>query len=939
MAYSGHHFDEASLPTPIIQHDATSTYASLPNRASASPDGFAHAAVDSDARATEASLSSLPGSFPVTDEMSTTITSRPSVVLRGDPMANPSLSTESGSAPPGMIAPPEPEDEANLTDTSRKLLELEIPHQPARTVHLPPENVQLDRLRERAEERRRNSSVDVEKPSRLSHVHTQPDGASSPSSTIGAYSAATPMPTQDSPDTSPDSEPVRVEIPQDLRPTVEEQRAKFQHDHQLAAQKEIARQQALGEVNTPDDQLKWEEREAAAREAEERAAREDVVMAGQHGESAEVNGDSKMTGRVVSSGLAANTNHLEAQAVKAHSPQGQDKASAVQSDDEDNITITSRFSTSRPKGTALSGSGSSVKPHNADSLATQSQSRDQAALRSSLTLRPEATAQPAARRRASSTEPISPKTSRRTLQPARPMLPQTPNHVRASFQQHSSPAKSFVALSELVSLKGAAEDPDRDYLEPLFRIQAHESPNISTTILPELVKSARKTLSTEDYFTTTHERMDFRMLRRIYQLQNANKWPLRQMEKCREPPQPVTHYDHVMAEMKWMSKDFHAERKMKKSVAAWLAQRCAEWVAAGAAERRDLQIKIKPRSAEAPPDEPLPELDLNGDSAPEDEGMPGTPRLGASPPLSLVVDPELFQHVHELQAAGSLGKALKEVPRWQPLLSVGHVAQPMAQVSKFVTGKVLPTQQHPSRKRSRYDYEQEDEPEEHQSGNKRRRSENDLPPEDLQIALFHPDNKHIRDRLHANNAFRPPSQHPMPGSSFYDNRSGSQWTWDDDAKLRKLTKEYSFNWALIADGLALSSRYTGGMERRSDWECFERWVELETMPVEMRKTVYFKTWGHRLAQSEKVAERRHEAQVAAAREAHQQSGASGQQLSIPARRKTVPSRVEKRKNTRHLWTVDAMRKLARKREAAAYKQAEGRSLSLHNMPGFIANSF
>ncbi|KAK6433587.1 RNA polymerase II transcription elongation factor SpEAF [Oleoguttula sp. CCFEE 5521] len=527
------------------------------------------------------------------------------------------------------------------------------------------------------------------------------------------------------------------------------------------------------------------------------------------------------------------------------------------------------------------------------------------------------------RRRQSSIEPVSPKSTRRDGRVVRMQEYVTPPRTRRS-EYDLSPHASITVLGELASLKGAAEDPERDYLEPLFRIQAHESGNINTQPLPDLIKSATKTLSTDDYFTATHERMDFRMLRRIYQLQNANKWPLRQMEKCKEPPAPVTRQDHLMAEMRWMGKDFRAERKMKKSVCAWLARRCADYVAADTHERMAMRVKVKGRrtSDADVEDDAVPDLEASGESAPEDDSMPRTPVLGVTLPTRLVVAPELADHVQQLQKSGTLRKALEDVPVWQPDTLPKHSKSRMTQVSKFVSGKILPKQQQPSRKRSRYDYEDEAETEDAQPTYKRRRDEQNMQPDDSEIALFHPDNKHIRDRLHANNVFRPPSEFQMPSTPFYEFRNGSQWVWEDDQKLRKLAKDYSFNWSLISAEMALPSRFKSGMERRTPWECFERWVELETLPAEMRKTVYFKTWFQRLEQSQQAVERRYNAQVAAIQQAQQQSGVTAAQQHMPMRRRTLPSRVEKRKSTRHLWTVDAMRKLAKKREMAEYKKAE-----------------
>ena len=169
-------------------------------------------------------------------------------------------------------------------------------------------------------------------------------------------------------------------------------------------------------------------------------------------------------------------------------------------------------------------------------------------------------------------------------------------------------------------------------------------------------------------------------------------------------------------------------------------------------------------------------------------------------------------------------------------------------MSKFCDSKVLAKMPPPPNKRSRYEYQDEDdvldEPE--QKRPKARDEDSGLSPEQIGVALFNPEFKSIKERLHANTAFRPPSEFAMPSTHFYEFRSASQWTGEDDSNLRQLAKEYSFNWSLIADKLSLPSKLHGAAERRTPWECFERWVELETLPNEMKKTVYFRTWGQRM---------------------------------------------------------------------------------------------
>jgi chromatin modification-related protein VID21 len=783
----------------------------------------------------------------------------------------PSQHAVSATGPMSKVAPPQPEDEAKLTVATEELLNLEgSPSKPAKTVHLPPKDVQEERLREQEADKRHKSNADSGR--RLSHLQTQPDLASSPSSTVGAYSAATPMLPQDSPDTSPGSESARVEVPMDLRPSPEEQRAKEQHDRVLEAQKEIARRQALGDVNTPDDQLRWEEREAAARNAEERAANVDANGPEPDAKDlaepteAETFVKEKQADRVMSQNAAMD--RLASSDVAMGNSQAESRDA-----DGDSITVTPRN-----VGPKVTGSKDSSRPTSSLKVEKQGTPSQPVSTSKAYNLASTSPRLPvddqAARRRRSSIEPMSPKGTRHGSHPQVAGLstsPQTPRHLSKHVHSQHTPSASFAALANLTKLKGAAEDPERDYLEPLFRIQAHDSPSIKTNPLPELLRSSTKTVSTEDQFTSIEERMDYRILRRIYQLQNANKWSFRQMEKSREPPQPVTHQDHIMAEMKWMCRDFKAERKMKKSVCAWLAQRCADWVAASAEERKDMQVKVKSSPIKPNPEhvDGLPDLESAGESANEDDGMPSTPRSSGYVKSRLVVDPELLGLVEGLQKAGSLKKALHEVPEWKPPTEVER-ATPITKVSKFIQGKVLPKQQHPSRKRSRYDYEDEGESED-QSSNKRSRDERAIPPEDQEIALFHPENKAIRDRLHANNAFRPPSEFQMPSTPFYEFRNGSQWIWEDDQKLRKLAKDYSFNWSLIADEMNLPSAFKSGMERRTPWECFERWVDLEQLPAEMRKTVYFKTWYQRLEHSQQAVERRYQAQVAAMQQAQQNS--------------------------------------------------------------------
>ncbi|EME39389.1 hypothetical protein DOTSEDRAFT_75175 [Dothistroma septosporum NZE10] len=841
---------------------------------------------------------------------------------------------------PAKVAPPQPEEQANLSNSAQELVDADLPSKPAKVIHLPSEEVQEHRLheRERELERRRQSEAESKSSQRLAAPPNEL--ASSPSSTVGPYSASTPRPPEESPDTSPESEGEQVEVPppKDLQPSAEEQQAKEEHDRILEAQKEIARKQALGDVaETPDEQLRWEEREAAAREAEERAAREAISgPEPDHKDGRDPTEAEQAVAEMETDAKPQQERPLETTRDNASS-ETQVKTFAIQrsatEDDGDTIAV-ARRKTSQPAVEPLqpAETPATIEQPSAKTTSTisapprrggmttrvSSGAMRQKSVSEILGQSPPPEHSQSLRKETSSSAPVSPMSIRQSQDnAATPAMPPQPQ----ATLPHRTTSMPTSALEQLQTLKGASEDPERDYLESLFRIQAHEAQNSGTRTLGDLIKMVPKALSTEDHFTAIHERLDFRMLRRIYQLQNANKWSLRQMEKVKEPEQSVSHHDHMLQEMKWMRKDFKAERKMKKSICAWLAQRCAEWVNADSEQRSRLQVKPKAQqSVKAELATDVPDLEQGGDSAPEDDISPPTPRSITPLPRSLVVAPELADAVEGLQKSGKLPKALAALPKTGFLdRELKHEPQPLTSVSKFVAGKILPKAPAPPRKRSRYDYEDEAEVVDAEPASKRPREADHYPSEDVECALFHPDNKPIRDRLHSNNAFRPPSEFIMPTTSFYEYRSGSQWIWEDDQKLRKLAKEYSFNWSLIADEMALPTRHKSSAERRTPWECFERWVELESLPADMRKTVYFKTWFQRLEQSQQAAERRYQAQVA---HIQQQAAQSGGPTHIPPRRRTTPTRVEKRRAARYLWMVDGFRKLAKRREQAAWKQAE-----------------
>ena len=478
----------------------------------------------------------------------------------------------------------------------------------------------------------------------------------------------------------------------------------------------------------------------------------------------------------------------------------------------------------------------------------------------------------------------------------------------------------------------------RDYLHTLFESKAYSPPR--SLPLTALLQSAHKTLSTVDHLVDYQEQMNCRTLKRIYQLQNANRWPLRQMQRAPEPARQTSHWDFLLDHAKWMRTDFREERKWKLAAARGVAEWCAEWVAGDAEERLKLQVQVKaprllPAAGEAEDvimdEEPGPALSLQPTpelvaSAEEDSISDGyvedpkdVPLQNAPAAIFSLGSSEFSYPISKTPAADKL---LNELPLYEPAriepdVSKSDLAErsdakwktDILPISKYATGKLRFQEPKPPSKRSRYDYLED---------NTIHKDQSPLPAEQVDVALFMPENKHIRDRIHPGHSFRPPSEYPMPSQAFFESRSSSQWTHTEDDELRKFVKEFSYNWSLISSCLSPRSIFVSGADRRTPWECFERWIGLEGLPADMSKTPYFRAYHSRIE-----AAGRH---VIAQQEAALRQAGNGIQIT-PRKRTTQPVRVERKRTQRHLAMLDAMRKLAKKRETALQKQQHAADLA------------
>jgi chromatin modification-related protein VID21 len=491
---------------------------------------------------------------------------------------------------------------------------------------------------------------------------------------------------------------------------------------------------------------------------------------------------------------------------------------------------------------------------------------------------------------------------------------------------------------------------EQDYLFTLFLNRAYAPPR--GTNLNTLLASAHKTLSTNNHLLEYQESMDCRTLRRIYALQNANRWPLRQMKRSVEPPRQGSHWDVVLDHMKWMRTDFREERKWKLAAAKSCADWCAEYVNSDEEHQALLRVQTKipsptfaekdaPKAGPSPPSEdtgdeafggshPTPDLVPSAEEESVSDGFNDEPRHNlqdtVTPAAIFSLASDEFNFSIDMTPAAE--KLLDELPIYGPLQMTQGTNIPdfkappdsvwkteLLPVSKFASTKITFHDDDRPRKRSRYDFSQYNNDSEHRI--------TDLPPEQTNVALFRPENKPIRDRIHPGHSFRPPTEHPMPSVGFFESRQSSQWTFAEDDELRRLVKEYSYNWSLISSCLTPSSIFTSGAERRTPWECFERWVGLEGLPADMSKTQYFRAYHQRLETAQRTVLAQQAAAQQQQQQQQQQQGNSGPPQPPIRRRSTQPIRVDRRRSSKHLALLDAMRKLAKKRETMLQKQQHG----------------
>lgn len=486
----------------------------------------------------------------------------------------------------------------------------------------------------------------------------------------------------------------------------------------------------------------------------------------------------------------------------------------------------------------------------------------------------------------------------------------------------------------------------------------------SGTLISDLLQRSSKTLTTGDHQVHYFESQAVRIENRILELQDQGLWSLRQIPRVVEPRRRKCHWDYLLEEAKWLRDDFKEERKWKIAMARYYAKEVAGWHRMGDG-RYQLQIDRKrlgvvPKGIreerrvahiemqDSDMNQPTPDL-IDGCGSPEsDDDFPMDDRHHDTdqgnfahiyePPATLfTLSPE--ETVFAMPASKAADDILNQLPLYGPPepptgrheeVEEEWMKLPVVAISKYTSAKlVIQEEEGPPSKKSRYEYEENQDPyaddsdEDEKlgggrligrSGRDKLRKPSFLPPEQTNVALFKPEYKPILQRVHSTHVPRLPSDFPPP--AFFENRHPSLWLASEDEMLKTLVREYHYNWGLVSQCLTLPGDWHSGSERRSPWECFERWIALEPIPPEFAKSPHFKPIQQRLDVAARVNGLYGNVPGSAGG-----NGSGG----VKPRRGTAPIRVEKRRNTRNFALIESMRKLAKKRETSVNKQQTNKS--------------
>ncbi|AET40259.1 Eaf1p Ecym_5517 [Eremothecium cymbalariae DBVPG len=364
---------------------------------------------------------------------------------------------------------------------------------------------------------------------------------------------------------------------------------------------------------------------------------------------------------------------------------------------------------------------------------------------------------------------------------------------------------------------------------------------VSQTLpLIRLIPSTHKVLTTDLYNTALNEGRVTVVSSRIEELRRLNLWSLRQPKKFVDSwnkLQASTHHSIMLEEAKWMREDFHESKKFKIAICITLSQAIMDyWTYGKVCCVKTKEVKYLPAAQK---DENGKQLYLNDNNAKENstndvesvvakedqQFMDGLPSIDvhlllekADPTaeIKLPVLPEVPVEEYKTKASNPFFKIYVSTSDMSSLEKA--IMQDCPLYSGLDDEKILKeNEQVPFVPVSKSTVLLDDD-------KFLKLVEKQLIDDEPSLVAL----SKRRGMFYGNRRshyLKPPA---APALRYLKFRTPTIWSPDDDQELVKNINQYAYNWDLIgAQMLSQNTRsYISNIERRTPWQCFERFVQL-----------------------------------------------------------------------------------------------------------------
>ncbi|KAK9469810.1 hypothetical protein V1512DRAFT_257066 [Lipomyces arxii] len=316
--------------------------------------------------------------------------------------------------------------------------------------------------------------------------------------------------------------------------------------------------------------------------------------------------------------------------------------------------------------------------------------------------------------------------------------------------------------------------------------------SIQASPLSSLVPLSHKSLTTENFLTSYMESKLLKTFARVDELKRDGKWSLRQPQRFRPPKRAKTHWDYLLGEMLVTAED--SANKQKNKVAR--CSNIASWIRDYWTFGKDLCVKTRPPRILS--DEELSERMSRSD-------MPDSKENESNGETENDLAPSDYQTQHYSSIDPNKDDLFRDPIEDLPIVSIGRFSM----IASDIT------------------------PERIQQW-KQRHSEADA--QDVSaIRELHPvpdSENNTRKPLFISESARRGvyiKAPPPPSLKYVEFGVPTIWLPQDDSNLIKLASEFMYNWDVVSANMTLrqSSGFNSNIERRTAWECFERWMQLE----------------------------------------------------------------------------------------------------------------